>query len=263
VSIANGDGGAVPPYAPRCGFRSAILLPVHGRAGITGIIAVYFRDPARLAAESFDALLLLNHVASVALENASLYRTLQKSYFSTVESLASAIDAVSPATHGHSKRVTQFALILGEGLDMDASALSILKFGALLHDIGKLGIPPAILEKESRLSAEEFEQVKEHPVIGERIIAPVEFLQGARPIVRHHHERWDGRGYPDRLRGEEIPIGARIVAIADFYDAMVSARSYKRALDPREVSEEIRKGAGTLFDADLAERFLQATGIAR
>ncbi len=253
---------ARPPYAARCGFRSAILLPVHGRAGITGLIAVYFRGPARLAADAFDALVLINHVASVALENASLYRTLQKSYFSTVESLANAIDEVSPATHGHSKRVTQYALILGERLELDASALSVLQYGALLHDIGKIGIPPSLLEKTAPLSLDERGLMEEHPVIGERIISPVEFLQSAKPIVRHHHEQWCGLGYPDHLRGEEIPLGARIVAIADFYDAMISTRPYKPALDPREVSDEIRKAAGTKFDPDLAEMFLRAPGIA-
>jgi HD-GYP domain-containing protein (c-di-GMP phosphodiesterase class II) len=208
-------------------------------------------------------LILLNHVASVALENAGLYREIQKSYFSTVQSLTSAIDAVSPATHGHSKRVTQYALILGEGLGLDGPALSTLKFGALLHDIGKLGISPGILQKQAPLSAEEYELVKEHPVIGERIISPVEFLQAARPIIRNHHERWDGRGYPDGLRGEEIPLGARIVAIADFYDAMLEDRPYRRGLDPAKVADEVRKGIGSSFDPNLCERFLQATGIAR
>lgn len=262
-SIGPDNAAEYPAYVAKQGFRSAILLPVLGRSGIAGVLSIYFREPGRASTESFESLVLLNHVASVALENATLFRELQKSYYSTVESLTSAIDAVSPATHGHSKRVTQFALMLGEALRMDADALSVLKFGALLHDIGKLGIRASILEKMAPLSTEEFETVKEHPVIGERIIAPVEFLQAARPIVRHHHERWDGRGYPDRLRGEEIPIGARIVALADFYDAMISARPYKRALDPREVSAEIRRGAGTLFDPDLSERFLQTTGIAR
>jgi putative nucleotidyltransferase with HDIG domain len=263
AAIAPDRASEFPAYAAKHGFRSAILLPVLGRSGIVGVLSVYYRDEGRAASESFESLVLLNHVASVALENASLFRELQKSYFSTVESLTSAIDAVSPATHGHSKRVTQFALMLGEALRLDADALSTLRFGALLHDIGKLGVRASILEKMAPLSSEEFESVKEHPVIGERIIAPVEFLQAARPIVRHHHERWDGRGYPDRLRGEEIPLGARIVALADFYDAMISARPYKGALSPQDVRDEIRREAGARFDPDLSERFLQTTGIAR
>jgi hypothetical protein len=262
-AIEADEDAAFPPYVRQLGFRSAIILPVLGRTGFLGVLAVYFREEGRPALVPFEILILLNHVASVAIENANLYREIQRSYFSTVASLTSAIDAVSPATHGHSKRVTQYALILGESLALEDEALSALKFGALLHDIGKLGISPEILEKRAPLSPQEYEIVKEHPVIGERIIAPVEFLQTARPIIRHHHERWDGRGYPDRLRGEEIPLGARIVAIADFYDAMLEDRPYRRALDPVKVAEEVRRGRGSLFDPDLCERFLQATGIAR
>ena len=263
ASIGSDGNETYPPYVRQLAFRSAIILPVLGRTGPLGVLSVFFREEGRPALVPCEILILLNHVASVAIENAGLYREVQRSYFSTVASLTSAIDAVSPATHGHSKRVTQYALILGESLGLGEQALSTLKFGALLHDIGKLGIRPGILEKAAPLSPEEYEIVKEHPVIGERIIAPVEFLQAARPIIRHHHERWDGRGYPDRLRGEEIPLGARIVAISDFYDAMLEDRPYRRALDPIKVVEEVRKGMGTLFDPDLCERFLQATGIAR
>ncbi len=262
-SVAADAKESYPPYVRQLGFRSVIILPVLGRTGLLGVLSVYFREDGRPALVPFEVLILLNHVASVAIENAGLYREIQRSYFSTVASLTSAIDAVSPATHGHSKRVTQYALILGEDLALEGDALSTLKFGALLHDIGKLGISPEILEKRAPLSPEEYEIVKEHPGIGERIIAPVEFLQAARPIIRHHHERWDGRGYPDRLRGEEIPLGARIVAIADFYDAMLEDRPYRKALDPIKVAEEVRKGMGSLFDPDLCERFLKATGIAR
>ena len=245
-----------PPYVARSGFRSAALLPVLGKTGTIGVLCAYYFDASRPAENSLETLSLVNQVASVALENANLYRQVQRSYFSTIEALASAIDAASPATHGHSKRVTQFALVLGEAIGVSQHEMTTLQYGALLHDIGKLGVPTAILEKNSALSADEFAAMREHPVIGERIIAPVDFLQAARLIVRHHHERWDGQGYPDRLRGEEIPLGARIVAIADFYDAMLSARPYKRSMEPREVAGEIRLEIGKRFDPELAETFL-------
>lgn len=251
-----------PPYVERFGFRSGLLFPVLGRTGSVGVLSIYFREPGRSVSEPFESLVFLNQVASMALEYASLIRDLRKSHFSTVEALTSAIDAVSPATHGHSKRVTQYAMILGETLGLSGDAMSDLMFGALLHDIGKLGIDPSILEKSEGLSDVEYSTMKEHTIIGERIIAPVDGLQGARPIVRNHHERWDGRGYPDRLRGEEIPLGARIVALADFYDAMTSERSYKEPVDPRAVVGEIRREAGSRFDPELAERFLSAPGIA-
>jgi HD domain-containing protein/GAF domain-containing protein len=246
-----------PPYVARSGFRSAALLPVLGKTGTIGVLSAYYFDTDRPAENSLETLSLVNQVASVALENANLYRQVQRSYFSTIEALASAIDAASPATHGHSKRVTQFALVLGEAIGIGQREMTTLQYGALLHDIGKLGVPTAILEKNAALSADEIAAVREHPVIGERIIAPVDFLQPARLIVRHHHERWDGQGYPDRLRGEEIPLGARIVALADFYDAMISARPYKRGMEPQEVAGEIRLEIGKRFDPDLAEIFLK------
>ncbi len=261
-AITGQTAAEFPAYVARHGFRSAAVFPVQGKTGNIGVLSVYFREFGKPAASGLETLALVNQVASVALENATLYRQVERSYFSTIEALASAIDAASPITHGHSKRVTQFALILGEAVGLNQSDLSTLHYGALLHDIGKLGVSPAILDKESSLTAEEIAAVREHPVIGERIIAPVEFLQGARLIVRHHHERWDGQGYPDRLRGEEIPLGARIVAIADFYDAMISVRSYKRGMEPQAVAAEIRAGAGTRFDPDLAESFLGMTRAA-
>ena len=245
-----------PPYVERSGFRSAALLPVLGKSGPIGVLSAYYFDATQPADNSLETLSLVNQVASVALENANLYRQVQRSYFSTIEALASAIDAASPATHGHSKRVTQFALVLGEAIGVSQRELMTIQYGALLHDIGKLGIASAILEKEGALSADEIAAVREHPVIGERIIAPVEFLQSARLIVRHHHERWDGQGYPDRLRGEEIPLGARIVALADFYDAMISVRPYKRSMEPHQVAGEIRLEIGKRFDPELAETFL-------
>lgn len=262
AAINNETAEAFPSYVALLGFRSAAVFPVQGKAGNIGVLSVYFREFGKPAQGSFETLALVTQVASVALENATLYRQVQRSYFSTIEALASAIDAASPATHGHSKRVTQFALILGEAVGLKQSDLTTLQYGALLHDIGKLGVSPLILEKESSLSEDEIAAVREHPAIGERIIAPVEFLQAARLIVRHHHERWDGQGYPDRLRGEEIPLGARIVALADFYDAMISVRPYKRGMEPREVAAEIRAGAGTRFDPDLAESFLTMTRAA-
>lgn len=251
-----------PDYVARHGFRSAALFPVDGKTGAIGVLSVYYRDFGKPVEGAFETLALVNQVASVALENATLYRQVQRSYFSTIEALASAIDAASPATHGHSKRVTQFALVLGEAAGLSASELTTLQYGALLHDIGKLGVSPSILEKESALSPAEIATVREHPIIGERIIAPVDFLQPARLIVRHHHERWDGQGYPDRLRGEEIPLGARIVALADFYDAMISARPYKSGMPPRAVAAEIASAAGTRFDPELAETFLGMTRAA-
>jgi hypothetical protein len=262
-SIPKDPPAHFPAYVGRAGFRSGVVLPVLGKSGIVGVMSIYFLEPGKPEGDAFEVLVLVNQVASVALENATLYQEVQRSYVSTIEALTTAIDAASPMTHGHSKRVTQFALILGESVGLSPEEQTTLRYGALLHDIGKLGVKPQILEKQGALSEEELGVMREHPVIGERIIAPVEFLQAARPIVRHHHERWDGKGYPDRMRGEEVPLAARIVSIADFYDAMISMRPYKRALRHEDVAREIARESGAAFDPDLSERFLDLTRAAR
>jgi putative two-component system response regulator len=167
--------------------------------------------------------------------------------------LANAIEARDSHLHGHCERLASLAVRIAEGLELAADAIEAVRLGAVLHDIGKIGIPDRVLLKPGPLDADERAIIEEHPVIGDRMLEPLDLLAAARPIVRHHHERWDGNGYPDRLAGEAIPLAARIVAVADSVEAMSSRTLYRKPLTPEETVAELRAGAGSQWDAQIVE----------
>jgi putative nucleotidyltransferase with HDIG domain len=182
----------------------------------------------------------------------------EATYLGAVRALAAALDARDPYTAGHSERVSRFAVAIGEELKLDAEQLETLRLGALLHDIGKIGVPDEILQKPGVLSAAEYESIKTHPVAGARILRSIPFLAHHIPIVELHHERPDGRGYPYGLRGDDIPLAARIVHVADAFDAMTSARAYRSGRIPVEAIAELRKCSGTDFDGQSVEGLIAA-----
>ena len=181
---------------------------------------------------------------------------LEKAYLDTIGILRQTVEAKDPYTRGHSDRVSEYSVLLGTKLGLDEQALHTLKVGGLFHDIGKIGIPDSILLKESKLDDEEYSQIKNHPSIGAHILGDAEIFKDILPIVLHHHERFDGRGYPSQLEGENIPYLARITAVVDTFDAMTSKRSYRDALSLDIVKEEIQKCSGTQFDPECAKAFL-------
>ncbi len=178
-------------------------------------------------------------------------------YLATIKSLALAIDAKDQYTHQHILRVQRYAVAAAKHLGLDGSELEAINTGALLHDIGKLGVPEYVLLKPGRLTDEEFAKIKQHPEIGAAILDPVEFPWPVLPVVRSHHEKWDGTGYPDGLAGENIPRTARILAVADVYDALTSSRSYRSAWTHERACEVIKKDRGTHFDPVIADAFLE------
>ncbi len=177
-------------------------------------------------------------------------------YLATIKSLALAIDAKDQYTHQHILRVQKYAVATANHLGLTGPELEGLNTGALLHDIGKLGVPEYVLLKPGRLTDEEFAKIKKHPEIGAAILDPVEFPWPVLPVVKYHHEKWDGTGYPEGLAGENIPYTARILAVADVYDALTSSRSYRRAWTHEKALAVIRKDAGTHFDPRVADAFL-------
>ena len=194
----------------------------------------------------------------VGLRTAALDRALEyleSAYRSTLLALTAALEARDRDTHGHSERVVSFSLRLGRELGLEREQMRSLEFGALLHDIGKLGIPDAILRKPARLSEDEWGKMRLHPLLGVRILRGIAFLDGASRVVGQHHERWDGSGYPLGLRGEEIDLNARIFAVADAFDAMTSDRVYRPGRVYEEASAEIEAHAGTQFDPRVVEAF--------
>jgi ribonuclease P protein subunit RPR2 len=183
--------------------------------------------------------------------------SLQGTYFATMRSLAQVVEAKDSTTRGHLDRTQRYGLALARLVDEEIAARPELGHGFFLHDIGKVGIPEAILCKPGPLDEREWEIMRTHPSVGAQIIEPMWFLGDAAQIVRHHHERFDGWGYPDRLQGEEIPLAARIFSVADSFDAMTSDRPYRRAMDVDRALDEIRTGAGTQFDPEIAEAFIR------
>jgi diguanylate cyclase (GGDEF)-like protein len=190
--------------------------------------------------------------AKLALANASSYEGLERTFVTTVEALANALEANDEYTSTHARWITDLSLRVGRELGLDESALKRLELGALLHDIGKIGIPSDVLSKPGRLTAEERQLVQTHPELGERIIGPIDRLEDVRPIVRHCHERWDGKGYPDGIAGEDIPLESRIIFVCDAYHAMTSDRPYRRALTHREAVRRLAEAKATQFDPNVA-----------
>jgi putative nucleotidyltransferase with HDIG domain len=182
----------------------------------------------------------------------------EATYLGAVRALAAALDARDPYTAGHSERVSRFATAIGEEMKLDAEALETLRLGALLHDIGKIGVPDEVLRKSGALTPSEFEAIKTHPSAGARILRSIPFLAPHIPIVELHHERPDGLGYPYGLRGDEVPLAARIVHVADAFDAMTSARAYRPGRIPVEAIAELRRCIGTDFDGDSVEALIAA-----
>jgi diguanylate cyclase (GGDEF)-like protein len=191
--------------------------------------------------------------AKLAIANASSYEGLERSFVSTVEALANALEANDEYTSTHARWITDLSLRVGREIGLDERTLKQLELGALLHDIGKIGIPSDVLSKPGRLTAAERKLVETHPELGERIIAPIDRLQLVRPIVRHCHERWDGRGYPDGVAAEDIPLESRIIFVCDAYHAMTTDRPYRRALSHREAVRRLAEGAGSQFDPNVVE----------
>lgn len=176
---------------------------------------------------------------------------------SSMTVLVNALEAKDPYTKGLSMRVSDMAARVAEHVYSVSPEVEEIKLAGKLHDIGKIGVRESVLNKADKLTEDEFNHIKEHPVIGERILMPVAKLKSVAKIARHHHERYDGKGYPDGLRGEEVPVGSRILAIADSFDAMTSARPYRSALAGEIATEEIKKNLGTQFDPEWGETFLE------
>jgi HD-GYP domain-containing protein (c-di-GMP phosphodiesterase class II) len=182
---------------------------------------------------------------------------LETLFTSTVNALTAAIDAKSHWTSGHSRRVTSYALDIGQQMDLDDKSMFTLKTSGLLHDVGKIGVPDVILEKPGKLTDDEFEAIKQHTVQGFQIIEPVRHLKPMLSGIRNHHERYDGKGYPDGLSGEDIPFLARILAVADAFDAMTSDRPYRPGMEEEKALHILADDDGRQWDVDVVDAFMR------
>ncbi|MGD0919544.1 MAG: HD domain-containing phosphohydrolase [Thermodesulfobacteriota bacterium] len=255
------SGIGTPNYlAPmvRSGIKKFLVLPIILKQRLLGFITLgWYLQSAICTQEDFDRARQLADQMGVALSNASLIRELNELNWGTLTALARAIDAKSPWTAGHSERVTKLALRIGQVLGLTQEEMDVLHRGGLLHDIGKLGIPGNILDKPGKLTKEEEELMHEHVHLGVRILEPIAAYAEIIPIVLHHHEYFNGEGYPDGLAAEAISMGARIFAVVDSFDALTSDRPYRRALERKYAIEMIKQGAGNRYDPDIVQFFLK------
>lgn len=241
------------------GFKkvsSMMCAPLRVNEKVIGVINVSSEQPFVFTAEHLKHLNTIALPAAATLKNAMLVSDLEDLFIGTVKSLASAVDAKSPWTAGHSERVTRYALEIGKKMELHGEEVRELELAGLLHDIGKIGTNEAILDKPCKLNPEETEIVKMHPGKGAELLDNIKQLGRIIPVVRHHHEKYDGTGYPGGLKGEEIPLSSRILSVVDAYDAMKADRPYRKGMAGDLIIEEIKRCSGTQFDPYVVEIFL-------
>ncbi|MFQ5647146.1 MAG: HD domain-containing phosphohydrolase [bacterium] len=242
-------------------IKSGLMLPLILKGEIIGL--VYLGEYRSLERENFTLQKIslcqtILNTTVVAIENARLFYDTQKIFLSTIKSLAATVDAKDPYTNNHSRKVACYAEILARHCGLDELSCQRLKIASLLHDIGKIGVQDQILQKPSELSFKEFNAIKLHPEIGERILKPIDRLADVSNIIKHHHERYDGAGYPFGLAQNEIPCGSRILSVADSFDAMTCVRIYRSKIKPEAAFKEIQECSGSQFDPDIAGNFIKA-----
>ena len=258
-SISADDAGADPAelfVLREMEMQSVLIVPLIIETATWGLIEVYdTRTRVFSGAERYLAELAATHIGALV-AGFEHEEQAQRLYRETLASLSNALEAKDAVTSQHTEEVVRLAVGAAAELELDLEAVRSVELGAVLHDIGKVRVPESILNKPGPLTDEEWAVMKTHPEIGEHILGPIQSLHRILPIVRHHHERWDGAGYPDRLAGDRIPLPARIFAVADALDAMTGERPYRNAISWDEAIEELTRGRGTQFDPDVVDSLI-------
>jgi len=235
---------------------SIIIAPLSHKERTIGVVVIVFEeDQDFIRQQTLKLLYILAGFFSLALQNAYLFDDLKHSYFDTIQGVTNSIEARDPYTRGHSHRVSQIARVIAEELDWSEEEMELIDWGGMLHDVGKIGIYDAILNKPGKLKDEEYEAIKLHPLIGAQIVKGISFLEPVLPYILEHHERFNGKGYPQGLAGEEISIKGRLLAVADVYDAMTTDRPYQKAFEPETAVKEILENINSQFDPKVIEAF--------
>ncbi len=238
--------------------KSFVAVPLKIRGDIVGVLNINNKESrSPFAVEEMKILTIIADEAAMTIENQNLLRRLEGAYIDTVQTLAKVLDERIPSTRGHSGRVADLASRLGPRLHLDRESLEMLRNAGLIHDIGKIGIPDRILLKPSSLNLREKKVIQRHPKVGSDVIGFSEFFNKFVPIIAFHHEWYNGKGYPLGIKGDRIPLGARIIAVCDAWDAMISTRPYREAMAKKEAVAEILKGSGSQFDPEIAKEFLK------
>lgn len=245
-----------PDLIKKTGLRSLVTVPLVQKNTIIGVLSIYNSREGKYTDEDARLLSMFASQAAIAIENARLFEQAETGYLNTIKTLSNIIDAKDSQTYGHSERVMTYCTDVAEVLCLPSNEKDALKYAGLLHDIGKIGIDIGILRKPSQLSNEEWQVMYMHPVVGSGIVEQIGFLDNLAPIILHHHERYDGKGYPSKLKKDKIPLGARILAIVDAYESMISDRPYRKAMPFKKIKKELLEGAGRQFDPKIVNIFL-------
>ncbi|HET7228596.1 MAG TPA: HD domain-containing phosphohydrolase [Longimicrobium sp.] len=252
----NGIDGIAPPEREAERFRNCVVSPVVLKHDLDGVVLVGDRPGGGFDPDDVQMLLSVGHQGGVAVENRRLEEALQRAYVSTVSILADAVEAKDPYTHGHCEMASRYARLVAERMGLAAHEQALVCYSALLHDVGKIGVSDGVLNKPGPLLPEEMELMRAHVRVGHDLLRNVPVLEQVAEVVLHHHERFDGDGYPDGLAGDEIPLASRIVAVVDAYCAMITRRSYKEAYTEDHARDEVRRCSGTQFDPTVVDAFL-------
>jgi HD-GYP domain-containing protein (c-di-GMP phosphodiesterase class II) len=226
---------------------------------VIGVLEVLNKlDGSDFTEQDLETLVSVASSAAIAIENSRLQQSVIDGCKSTIRALAATIDAKDPYTCGHSQRVVEYALLGGTSLSLSREELGVIEYAGILHDVGKIGIPDYILTKPGQLTDEEYRIMRKHPIISANIIDAVPFLEAAKKLILHHHERYDGLGYPDGLEGDDVPIGAYLLAVADTFDAITTDRPYRAALSVQHAIDELHRSSGTQLCPIAVDAFVSA-----
>jgi HD-GYP domain-containing protein (c-di-GMP phosphodiesterase class II) len=256
--IVNGLDPRFQKELKREDIISSLTVPLKAKEKVIGVLNVNRKTSEEIfSKDDLEVVTTFAAQVAVAIENARLYKNLQRTFLGTISALAAAVDAKDHYTFGHSRNVTEFAVDTAKELSLSQSQVETIRIASTLHDIGKIGIDGSILNKPGKLDLKEREIINLHPTIAANILKSLEFLKDVVPLILFHHERFDGTGYPTKISGHAIPIGARIIAVADAFNAMISERPYRAAMTQEQAVKELKDNSGTQFDPQVVNAFLK------
>jgi putative nucleotidyltransferase with HDIG domain len=239
--------------------RNMVCVPMVIKDRVAGVLqAINKLGSAGFSQADLDLLISLSHEVAIAVDNARLYNELRETFYQTAEALAAAIEKRDPYTGNHTRRVMHYSMAISQFMNLTETEIENLRLAAILHDIGKIGVEDSVLRKDTDLDRDEYQKIIRHPDIGVSILGHIKSLEGVIPGIKSHHERIDGKGYPDMITDGDIPIIAKIIAVADTFDAMTTDRPYRSALSEGEAVEELKRFAGTQFDTDVVNALVKS-----
>jgi len=247
----------IPDIKSKFNTKNMVCVPIKSKDRVLGVLEAINKKKGVFSDDDKEVLSALANQVAIAIENANLYQELKDAFYGTAEALAETIEKRDHYTGGHTRRVMNYSIMIGESIGLSKKDLEDLRLAAILHDVGKIGVSDDVLLKRDRLNREEFEKMILHPKYGAEILSHIRQLKDVIPGVRGHHERIDGKGYPDSLKNDDIPVIAKIIAVADTFDAITSDRPYRDALSAENALKELKMNSGIQFDEVIVDTFIK------